>query len=373
MRERLLQFIDTLRRAGITPSPAETFDAANAVAAAGVERTALREALSATLVKDHTDRPLFDELFDRYFAVPRRGRGRPSRREPAGGGAGQGGESSGRGRVARANGEGETGTERRDHVQRAAERDASRAAAELSRRSALLIKPFREMAPREVEEHRQLITELAARFRARCARRFQQTSRGRIDMRRTIRRAASRGGVPLELRFRHPRPGKTDLVALIDLSHSTAAAAEFLLALIAPARAFFRRARLFAYVDTLVEISYENGHVVPHQALDLAARSDFGAVLRALSEWHRPALGRNTILLILGDARNNRRPPRADLLADLARHVRAVLWLNPEVPERWNSGDSVMAAYARHADAVLPAYNLQTLGRALRELAKASI
>src|SRR6185436_15262972 len=96
------------------------------------------------------------------------------------------------------------------------------------------------------------------------------------------------------------------------------------------------------------EISFEAGHVVPHEPLDLNARSDFGNVLRLLEQRHRLQLGRNTVLLILGDARNNRRPPRADLLARLAREVRAVVWLNPEPVERWNTGDSVMSTYARH-------------------------
>jgi len=129
---------------------------------------------------------------------------------------------------------------------------------------------------------------------------------------------------------------------------------------------------VYAYVDSPVEVSYENGHVVPHAPLDLAARSDFGAVLRALHGCPGLPPGRNTVVLVLGDARNNRRPPRADLFAALARLARAVVWLNPEPPERWNTGDSAIAAYAKHSHAVLPAYNLKTLTAGLRALAKSS-
>ncbi len=370
MRDRLLGFIDALRQAGIVSSPAETFDAANAVAAVGVERAALREALSATLVKDRTDRALFDELFDRYFALPARPRAKNQRREPTGAGAGQGSGEGGGGRRRREESAGEAGTEERERTSRRDDRSAARPAPKLSRRRVQMTQPFREMTPREVDDNRALVEELAARFRARCARRFERARGGRLDMRRTIRQAIPRGGVPIELRFRYPRPGKSDLLALVDLSHSTATAAEFLLALIVPARRFFRSARLFAYVDTPVEISHEHGYVVPHQPLDLAARSDFGAVLRSLIERQRLPVGRNTVLLILGDARNNRRPPRADLLAELKRRVRVVIWLNPEPPERWNTGDSVMAAYARYVDLLLPAYNLRTLAAALAALAR---
>src|SRR5713226_6260544 len=67
MRERLLQFINQLREAGIRVSVAESLDAANAVATAGLARTPFREALSATLIKDESDRPAFERLFDSFY------------------------------------------------------------------------------------------------------------------------------------------------------------------------------------------------------------------------------------------------------------------------------------------------------------------
>jgi uncharacterized protein with von Willebrand factor type A (vWA) domain len=190
------------------------------------------------------------------------------------------------------------------------------------------------------------------------------------ELGRTIRRALTRGGVPIELVLRAPRPGKADLLALVDLSYSTATAAEFLLALLAPVRRFFRRVTLLAYVDRPCAVSFENGHVVPHEPLDLNARSDFGNVLKLLEAHHDLALGRNTVLLVLGDARNNRRPPRADILHRLRRQVHRVVWLNPELPERWNTGDSVMASYERHCDALIAASSPRTLSAALDELAR---
>ena len=161
------------------------------------------------------------------------------------------------------------------------------------------------------------------------------------------------------------------MFALVDLSYSTATAAEFLLRLLVPARQFFRRVSLCAYVDAPVEISVEGGHIVPHAPIDLNARSDFGKVLSGVAEHHALSIRRNTVVLVLGDARNNRRPPRADLLARFRDRVRTVFWLNPEPPERWNTGDSVMAAYARRADFVLAAHDLHTLGAAMARLSRA--
>jgi uncharacterized protein with von Willebrand factor type A (vWA) domain len=372
MRERLLGFVDALRSAGVTPNVAETLDASRAVAAAGVERSVLREALAATLVKDHAERPAFDDVFDRYFGVPPRVERKREKGKQIREGEGQGGEGEGAGRAPRREGAGREGDEKREKAERGEESRARRSAERLARERALLSRPFREMDPREVEELEALVAELGRRFRRRWSRRMRRASHGRLDVRRTIRRALSRGGVPIELLLRESRPGKVDLVALVDLSHSTATAAEFLLALLAPARSFFRRVRLFGYVDAPAEVSIENGHLVPHQPLDLGARSDFGKVLRLLDERHRFALGRNTVLLVLGDARNNRLPPRADLLARMRREVRSVVWLDPEPRERWDTGDSVIGAYARSIDLLLAAPDPRSLMAALDRLVKKS-
>src|SRR5260370_37982175 len=69
LREQLGRFIAQLRNAGLRVSVAESIDAMNAVAAAGLARDRMREALAATLVKDEADRVLFDEAFGRFFAA----------------------------------------------------------------------------------------------------------------------------------------------------------------------------------------------------------------------------------------------------------------------------------------------------------------
>ncbi|MGE3497281.1 MAG: VWA domain-containing protein [Candidatus Binatia bacterium] len=369
MKSQLLGFFDALRQSGLAPSVGETIDAAAAVRVAGIDRAELREALAASLVKDHADRAQFDAVFDRYFALSAPG-GRPKTRDAASGlGAGRFGSGEGRGQP-QEKGRGQRRPEAPEpDAPAATPAEHAHRARDLARTRALAAKPFRDMQPRDVEELDALVAELSRRLRARFARRQRRAARGRVDMRRTLRRALSRGGVPIELVFRERRPRKPDLLALVDLSYSTATAAEFLLALLSPARQYFRRLTLLAYVDRPCAVSFEHGHVVPHEPLDLNARSDFGAVLKQLAERWEVVLGRNTVLLVLGDARNNRRPPRADLLARLHREVRRLVWLNPEPRDRWNTGDSAMDTYARHVDALLAASSPRTLTAALDELA----
>jgi uncharacterized protein with von Willebrand factor type A (vWA) domain len=76
-------------------------------------------------------------------------------------------------------------------------------------------------------------------------------------------------------------------------------------------------------------------------------------------------LNRATLVVILGDGRNNRRPARADLLRQIRRLCKAVVWLNPEEIERWGTGDSAIAAYAREVDELAACRNLRELEKSL--------
>jgi uncharacterized protein len=390
MRERVLAFVQRLRARGVEASVAETLDAVQAVAAAGVEREVLREALAACLVKDEVDRTGFDALFDEMFPAlggdaamgrrRRRVRGAGGGDVPSGAGRGTGrGGPAGREASPEARA-GARPAERPDERSparaqvRAASSDAGREDGDrgvrgrAARRRELLARPFRELTSRDLEEARAIVRDLGARLRGRLARRLRVARRGRLDFRRTIRGAMSTGGLPLRPRLRARRPGRPDLVALCDLSGSVAAASELLLGLLAPASGVFRRVHLFAYVDRLCPVSIERGHVAPDGPLDLHARSDMGRVLVEFRERERTLLTRSTLLLVLGDARNNRLPPRADVLRAVRDRVQRLVWLVPEPRARWDTGDSVLGLYAPACDAVLECLDLGSLARAVRRV-----
>ena len=68
MEERIIQFIAALRAGGVRISLAESADAFTAVDRLGVqEREDFRLSLRATLVKDASGLPVFDELFPLFF------------------------------------------------------------------------------------------------------------------------------------------------------------------------------------------------------------------------------------------------------------------------------------------------------------------
>lgn len=370
MKTRLLEFVDLLRRNGLRVTSSEALDAARAVRVLGVEPQLFREGIAAALVKDEADRAAFDDLFDRFFAALERpaGKRRSARRTGDASGSTRHREHEG----AAAHRAGEPRDRPTGEPHRPAEPEERRAESIrrrlMARRRALLDVPLKELTPEKEEECELLVQELARRLHAHAARRQAAARRGRLDVGRTVRGSVATGGVPVMRRFRRRRPGKPDLVALCDLSHSVAVASRFFLALLGPAARFFRRVRLFGYVDSPVEIWLQDGHVAAESRIDLHARSDLGRVLNQFGERHGTLVSRNTVLLILGDARNNRRPPRADLLARLRAAAQRTIWLCPEARERWNTGDSAMSAYAPHCDEIVVAATLRQLHRALGRL-----
>src|SRR5580698_7691272 len=71
LRDAILELIADLRSAEVRISVAESLDAMRAMAAIGIERGPLREALAAALIKEEADRAIFDETFSRRFGSAR--------------------------------------------------------------------------------------------------------------------------------------------------------------------------------------------------------------------------------------------------------------------------------------------------------------
>ncbi|MDQ6643917.1 MAG: hypothetical protein M3Y76_05665, partial [Chloroflexota bacterium] len=70
MDKTINDFIVLLRQQSIRVSPAETLDALHALRHMGLgERSVVRDALRATLIKSVEDIPVFDRLFDLYFGL----------------------------------------------------------------------------------------------------------------------------------------------------------------------------------------------------------------------------------------------------------------------------------------------------------------
>jgi uncharacterized protein with von Willebrand factor type A (vWA) domain len=214
---------------------------------------------------------------------------------------------------------------------------------------------------------RRTVHPLARRLASRLAVRRRHARRGELDMRRTLRRSMSTGGVPIRPAYRRRRPGRPELVVLCDVSGSVAGFSHFTLLLVQALREQFSKVRVFAFVERADEVTHlfepgaELSGVMQRvlREADLVAfdgHSDYGGSFGAFAERWGDAVGPRTSLLVLGDARTNYRDPNLTVLKRLVGQARHAHWLNPEPRRQWGSGDSAALRYAE----VLPMHECRT-------------
>ncbi len=216
---------------------------------------------------------------------------------------------------------------------------------------------FLRISENELAELRRGSERLARVLASRLAARRRRSRRGEIDLRKTLRKSMSTGGVPIKLAARKPRPGRPDLVLLCDISGSVAGFSSFTMLLVNALREQFSRVRIFAFVDRVDEVTDLFDQVTPldqitrrifteARVVGIEGHSDYGTALEGFAENFPDAVTSRTSLLILGDARTNYRDPALGTLEELVRVAKHAYWLNPESEKMWGTGDSAAKRYA---------------------------
>ncbi len=220
---------------------------------------------------------------------------------------------------------------------------------------------------------------LSRKLAVRLARKRRHRRRGPLDFRATMRRSLSTGGVPVEPRFRHPRPAKPEIFVIADISGSVASFARFTLLLVHAISSQFSKVRSFVFVDGIDEVTrFFEGAGDPSAAVQrinteadvvwVDGHSDYGHALSVFNDrWGDEVTSRASVL-VLGDARNNYHASEAWVLEQLARQARHLYWLNPEPRAYWGSGDSIIDDYAVHCEAVVECRTLRQLERFVGDL-----
>ena len=232
----------------------------------------------------------------------------------------------------------------------------------------------------EMAQLERALRPLSRKLAVRLARKRRRRRRGPVDLRHTVRRSLSTGGVPLDLRFKPPRPAKPEIFVIADVSGSVASFARFTLHLVHAISSQFSKVRSFVFVDGLDEVTrLFDGVEDPADAVarinaeaDVIAfdgHSDYGRAFMTFHDLYAKDLTKRSTVLILGDARNNYHQAHAELLADLHYRAKAVYWLNPEPTSYWNSGDSIVNQYAPYCDRVIECRTLRQLEAFVGELA----
>jgi uncharacterized protein with von Willebrand factor type A (vWA) domain len=231
----------------------------------------------------------------------------------------------------------------------------------------------------ELVSLRRAIGPLTRKLAVRLARKRRHGRRGPLDFRNTVRHSLSTGGVPIEPKFKTPRPAKPEIWVVADISGSVAAFARFTLQLVYAISSQFSRVRAFVFIDGVDEVTEyfkatDDIAVAIHRinteadVIWVDGHSDYGHAFEAFwDRWGRD-VGPKTTVLMLGDARNNYHASQSWVLGELKKKARHLYWLNPEPRSYWDTGDSIVGQYAVHCDGAYECRNLKQLERFVEQL-----
>ncbi len=239
----------------------------------------------------------------------------------------------------------------------------------------LLNRPFGTLSDKDMDRLRKEVQRLATVLRTRVALRQKRAKSGQLDAKKTIRANLKHGNVPIEIKHRE-HSLKPKLVVICDVSTSMRSCSELMLSLLYALQDQISKTHAFAFIDHLEYISPdfvsdEAREAVQHVLARMPSgyyNTDLGNSLENFSQDYLDTVDGRTTFLVVGDGRNNYNDPRVDIFSTLARRSRRTIWITPEAPGLWGSGDSDMLKYAPSCDVILKAGNLAELTTAVDKL-----
>ncbi len=336
---KLASFLRTLRDNGFAVGLAEGRDAATLMAGGyaakpGLLRSALKHLFSAR----KSDWDKFDGIFDAFWL------GRRVRSRSTAMGSSKAANNPSLKSLQDAGAKGDGNQSATDQIPSSDDASQGRGEGRMegaSRAENLAEVDFRKLAdPEQVAQAHDAAARLARMMRTRLTRRDLARRRGyRLDLRRTIHRNISHGGVPIALVKRQRKDKPLRLVVLLDASGSMSMYTSVFLRFIHGVLDEFREAEAFLFHTRLAHVSGAMKEKDAARALDrlsLLAQgagggTRIGESLQTFNRWHAArVIHSRTVVMIVSDGYET---GDAALLgremAALAKRCRRIVWLNP--------------------------------------------
>ena len=214
---------------------------------------------------------------------------------------------------------------------------------------------------------------MVKRLNDKYSRRKRRAKRGALDLKRTLRENVACQGLLFQPQWKARKAGRPEIMVLCDISRSVQAVSRFMLLFLYSLNEEVARVKSFVFCSNLVEVSHVFESYDVEEALArlqessnlgvLFGRTDYGQVFQDLEVNWLDKVTRRSTVLILGDARNNYGNPRSDILRLIHKRSRRIIWLNPEPPSFWGTGDSEMRRYMPYCFLARECSTVNHLGR----------
>ena len=375
--DNVLLFCRTLRTAGLPIGPGQVVEAGAAILATGVERRDdFYYALRAVLVKDPSQRRVFDQAFHIWFRNPRLLERMMGLLLPTLEQVGEGAETEAEPAIRRLlealSDSRETAS---DEIIIEIDHEGS-----WSSREVLREKDFEQMSLEEQQEAAIMLRESGQFLREVRTRRFRSDRYGNAyDLRKTFKLMLRNNGQLIQLARKSRRTKPPTLVLLCDISGSMSRYSRMFMHFAHALSSFGQPVHTFVFGTRLTNISHWLADRDVDKALarvsDEVVDWDGGTRIadclqRFNVDWGRRVLTGRSVVLLLSDGLE--RDSNADLgfqMARLQRTCDELIWLNPMLRfEQFEPRATGIKSMLPHVDRFLPAHNvtsLSALGRLL--------
>jgi uncharacterized protein with von Willebrand factor type A (vWA) domain len=224
-----------------------------------------------------------------------------------------------------------------------------------SQRSSLMDKSFAFYTEDDIRRMNEAVSRLAQRLKNRLSVRRKRATRGRFDVKKTLRKNLQYGGVPFNVQLDCRKKTKPQVMVLCDISDSVLNASRFMLQFVYSIQDLYAKVRSFVFVAEIGEVTklFEENDIqtaveaaLKGDVIDVFSHSNFGRAFEQFYKNFFPAVNSKTTVLIIGDGRNNYNRSNDWVLREIQQKAKQLIWLNPESRMTWGIGDSEMPRYA---------------------------
>jgi uncharacterized protein with von Willebrand factor type A (vWA) domain len=234
-------------------------------------------------------------------------------------------------------------------------------------------KDFSMVPAVEVEELMRNISELSKKLAAQASRRYNRSGKTYLpDLRRTVRKNMRYGGELLEIALRKPRPNKTKLVVICDVSKSMDLYSAFLLQFMFGFSRVYKRVETFTFSTSLQCItgilkqdSFEGVlSQLNNQSSGWGGGTRIGESLQQFVEAYAGRLlDKHTLVIILSDGWDTGNTGALEESMSLMQaRSKKIIWLNPVANfDAYQPTAAGMKAAMPFIDVFAPVHNADSL------------
>jgi uncharacterized protein with von Willebrand factor type A (vWA) domain len=228
---------------------------------------------------------------------------------------------------------------------------------DFSQRSTLADKSFAFYTEDDIRRMNDAVARLAQRLKNRLSVRRKKATRGRFNVKDTLRKNLQYGGVPFHIQLDRRKKTKPQVMVLCDISDSVLNASRFMLQFVYSVQDLYSKVRSFVFVAEIGEVTklFEEHDIqtaveaaLKGDVIDVFSHSNFGRAFEQFYKNFFSTVNAKTTVLIIGDGRNNYNRPSDWVLREIRQKAKQLIWLNPESRMTWSIGDSEMPRYAPH-------------------------